>query len=451
MKNSKLRIPPHSSEAEESVLGAILLRNDVMSKICDILNPTDFYVDAHCRIYEAMCFLFRSGQAIDAVTLGDRLKVFGDLDLVGGAMKIASLTDKVATVQNVGHYAKIIKDAASIRKVIYTAQEIIAKGFSGELDAAEYCDTAEKAIFEATNKKHESTYVHISEPLKKAFGEFRSSLNNKETLSGITSGFSALDHKTGGFQNSDLIILAGRPAMGKTAIATNIMVNAVKKTNLPVLFFSLEMGKGQIVRRILAAECKIQTHMLRSNFLPQENWTSVITATNFLIPKPIYIDDNSPLNPMQVRSRARRLKSEAGLGMIVIDYLQLMHAEFRSKKNREQEVSEIARSLKLLARELDIPVIALSQLNRGLESRPNKRPILSDLRESGAIEQDADLVLFVYRDEVYNPESEDRGIAEIIIAKHRSGPIGTVNTRFFPQFTCFENLAEDGYPEQNGY
>jgi replicative DNA helicase len=444
------RIPPYSQEAEAAVIGGILLNNDALSLVQDVISPSDFYVETHRRIYEAIEALSKAALPVDHVTLGNELKKRGDLEKIGGAMVLANLTDSVATMANVDHYANIVKERSAVRKMIYAAQEVVARGFTGYGDAGEFLDESESAIFKASQQYIGAPYAHVSQVVNKTFKELELAANHTGDVTGVPSGFHELDKKTSGFQPSDLIIVAGRPAMGKTALALNIVVNAVKETKRPANIFSLEMSKDQLVRRMLASEGRVDGTKMRSNRLGRDDWPRLIEAANILSQADIYLDDSAPLTPLEIRAKSRRLQAEKNLSIVVIDYLQLMHSGGRKTDNREQEISEISRTLKALAKELAVPVIAISQLNRSVESRPDKRPMMSDLRESGAIEQDADLILFVYRDEVYNKDTDKTDIAEIIIGKHRSGPTGIVEVRFFKEFTRFENLSKAPEPGGGG-
>ncbi|MCP4599501.1 MAG: replicative DNA helicase [Proteobacteria bacterium] len=442
------RVPPYSQEAEAAVLGGILLNNEALPLIQDAIKPEDFYVEVHRRIYEAIEGLSLASLPVDHVTLGNELKNRGDLEKIGGAVALANLTDSVATIANIEYYAGIVKEKAAVRRMIYATQEVTARGFSDYGDAAEFLDAAEAAVFKASQQHIGSPFYHISQIVKKTFTDIELAAGNTGEVTGVPSGFISLDKKTAGFQKSDLIIVAGRPAMGKTSLALNIAVNAAVETKRPAIVFSLEMSKNQLVRRMLSSEGRIDASRIRGNKLEKDDWPRLIQAANDLSQTEIYLDDSAPMTPLEIRAKSRRLMAEKGLSLIVIDYLQLMRAGGKRMDNREQEISEISRSLKGLAKELNVPVIALSQLNRGVESRPDKRPMMSDLRESGAIEQDADLILFVYRDEVYNKETDSEGIAEIIIGKQRSGPVGTVELRFSREFTRFDNLVRG--PEQPG-
>ena len=441
------RVPPYSKDAEAAVIGCVLLNNQALFLIQNIVKPEDFYVEAHRRVFAAVQDLSGKGLPVDHVTLGNELIKRGDLEKIGGPMALNGLTESVATVANVEHYARIVRQKAAVRRMIYAAQQVVADGFGDYDDADEFLDSAEKTIFQASQSRIGESYAHVSQVLKTAFEDMEVAAGRQGDVTGITSGFKKLDEMTAGFQSSDLIIVAGRPAMGKTSFALNMAYNGAQETGKPALVFSLEMSKEQLVRRILSSEGRVDAAKMRSpNKLDADDWRRLTEAAGVLHGVPIYLDDAAPMTPIEIRAKARRLMAEKGLGLIVIDYLQLMHGSGRRKDNREQEISEISRTLKSLAKEVNVPVIALSQLNRGVESRPDKRPMMSDLRESGAIEQDADLIMFVYRDEVYNEDTEDKGVAEIIIGKQRSGPVGTVKLKFSGMYTRFDNLAHGQAP-----
>ena len=439
------KLPPHNEDAERAVLGSILLNNQSLYLIQDGLAAEDFYVARHRVIYSAMIALASNGSAVDHVTLGSELIRRDDLAKIGGSEALDNLTDKVVTVANVEYYAKIVKESASVRRMINAAQQVASDGF-GEINPREYLDVAERAIFEAARHQQAHTCATLSETLGSTLDSLEKSSKQKSEITGLSTGFSDLDRITAGFQSSDLIIIAGRPAMGKTALALNVALNACKASEKPVLMFSLEMSKDQLTRRLLAYEAMVNATKLKSpNRLTTEDWRGLTDAASMLHSLPLHIDDASVLTPLDIRARARRIAAKSGLGLIIIDYLQLMRATVggRRKESREQEVAEISRSLKALAKELDVPVVALSQLNRGLENRQDKRPMMSDLRESGSLEQDTDLILFVYRDEVYHSDTKDDGLAEIIVGKQRSGPTGTVKLVFRGEYTRFDNWDSD--------
>ncbi|MCK9463101.1 MAG: replicative DNA helicase [Proteobacteria bacterium] len=444
---SEGRVPPYNKEAEEAVLGCVLLNNQALFLIQNILQPEDFYVEAHRRIYAAIQELSGKGLPVDHVTLGNQLIKQGDLEKIGGTLALEGLTERVATVANIEHYARIVRAKASVRRMIYAAQQVVAEGFGDQDDADEFLDGAEKLVFQASQARIGESYTHISRVLKKTFEDMELAAGRKGEVTGMPSGFAELDRLTAGFQAGDLVIVAGRPSMGKTALALNMAFNAAKETGVPTLVFSLEMSKEQLVRRMLSSEGRVDASKMRApSRLDQSDWRRLTNTAGVLHQVPVYLDDNAPMTPIEIRAKSRRLMAEKGLGLIVVDYLQLMQAGGRRKDNREQEISEISRSLKGLAKELRVPIVALSQLNRSLESRPDKRPMMSDLRESGAIEQDADLIVFVYRDEWYNPNTQDKGVAEIIVGKQRSGPTGIVRLLFSGLYTRFDNLSKAEEP-----
>jgi replicative DNA helicase len=438
------RVPPHDLNAERAVLGGVLLENDALNTVTGLpLRAADFYKDAHALIYEAVLELFGEGQPVDTVTLRERLSTSGRLARVGGDEYLLSLTDTIPTVANIEAHARIVQEKAVVRRVITAAYEIAARGYGDYGAAEQFLDEAERAVFEVAKDRLRSPYEHINDVVLRTFEEITAAAERKEHITGLPSGFRHLDWYTAGMHPGDLIICAGRPGMGKTAFAMNVAINACRARNAGVVVFSLEMPKEQLARRLLCSEAGVDGNRLRSGRLTRDDWAPLTRAAGELSELPMWMDDTPGLTIMELRAKARRLKVDKGLSLIVIDYLQLMRSGTRSE-SREQEISEISRSLKGLAKELSLPVIALSQLNRGVENRGNKdkRPQLSDLRESGAIEQDADTILFIYRDEVYNPESTEKGVAEIIIGKQRAGPTGTVRCAFKREYTRFENLEE---------
>ena len=440
-------MPPYSKEAEEAVLGCILLNNQALFLVQSIIQPEDFYIEGHRRIYAAIQELSGKGLPVDHVTLGNQLIQQGDLEKIGGTLALEGLTERVATVANIEHYARIVKAKASVRRMIYAAQQVVAEGFGDQDDADEFLDGAEKLVFQASQARIGESYTHISRVLNKTFEDMELAAGRKGEVTGIPSGFAELDKLTAGFQEGDLVIVAGRPSMGKTAFALNVAFNAAKETSLPALVFTMEMSREQLVRRMLSSEGRVDASKMRApSRLDQSDWRRLTNTAGVLHQVPVYLDDNAPMTPLDIRAKSRRLKAEKGLGLVVVDYLQLMQAGGRRKDNREQEISEISRSLKGLAKELRVPIVALSQLNRSVEGRPDKHPMMSDLRESGAIEQDADVIMFVYRDEQYNPNTPDKGIAEIIIGKQRSGPTGIVRLLFSGLYTRFDNLSKADEP-----
>ena len=439
-----MHIPPQNIEAEESLLSAILVDNTALLEVVETLSAADFYRTAHQKIYEAITGLFDKAEPIDLVTLNNHLKEKGHLEAVGGAAFLARLVDVVPLAANAQHYARIVHDKAVLRRLIEKANAISKRCFQEQGPADEIVDFAESAIFEVTDKKARQAFYPLSKLIDVNIDFLEEKQKNKSLVTGVPTGFRQLDNLTSGLQNSDLIILAARPSMGKTALALNIARNAAVEAGVPVAVFSLEMSKEQLSLRLLCAEARIDSSRLRSGFFSMEDWQRLTDAAGVLSAAPIFIDDSASLTAMEVRAKARRLKMDKNIGLIVIDYLQLMQGRAGAER-RDLEISEISRSLKALAKEINLPVIALSQLNRMLEQRNDRRPRLSDLRESGALEQDADVVAFIYRDEVYNKEENNpnKGTAEIILAKQRNGPTGDIKLTFLNAYTRFENLAPE--------
>ncbi len=433
------KVLPQNIEAEQSVLGGILIDNEALPKVLEIIEPNDFYRDNHKKIFLAFLELFENNTPLDIITVTELLQKKGELTNIGGATYLASLVDSVPTTANITHYAKIIKEKSILRSLIAKATDIVNLGFEASEDVAEILDKAEEAIFSITQQRIQTSYYSIKEIIKQTFETIEELSSKKDSVTGIPTGFIDFDRLTAGLQPSDLIIIAGRPVMGKTSFTLNIAQHAATRAGVPVGFFSLEMSKEQLALRMLCAEARINSQKIRSGFLSERDWLRLTDAAATLSEAPIFIDDTPALSVLEIRAKARRLKSEHNIGLIIVDYLQLMKGKGRVD-TREREISEISRSLKALAKELNIPVVAVSQLNRRVEERENKRPRLADLRESGAIEQDADLIVFIYRDEVYNEDTPDKGIAEIIIGKQRSGPTGVVKLAFLDKYTRFENL-----------
>jgi len=445
---SPARVPPQNLEAERSVLGGILLDNNVLDQVLDLVQEEDFYREAHRKIFACMISMAERNEAIDYLTLEDELRAHGQLDEVGGAAYVASLTDAVPSLANLKTHAKIVRDKAVSRRLISAATEILQACFDDTRELAETLDQAQHMIFTVSQRRGQAGPVPLKELVKSSFETIEKLFERKEQYTGVPTGFRDLDEKTSGFQRGDLIILAARPSMGKTALALNIAQNAALRAKVPTLVFSLEMNKESLVNRLLCSEARVDSHRLRSGHLSEADWGKLARAAGQLSEGQLFIDDTPGIRVMEMRARARRLQADLDrqglppLGMVVMDYLQLAQAP-KGMDSREREISEISRALKGLAKELQLPVLALSQLSRRVESRESKKPILSDLRESGAIEQDADVILFIHRDEVYNHDSEDKGIAEVIIGKQRNGPIGEVRLRFFAEHTRFENLAQE--------
>ena len=436
------KVPPQEVEAEQSILGGILLNNDALFKALEVITPGDFYREAHSHVFSAMVALYERGEPVDLITLTTWLKKNNLLEKVGGATYISSLADVVATSANISHHAKIVHEKSILRKLITKSTEIASKAYDRSSDVEDLLDEAERSIFEISEARIKKDFHQLKDVVKESFSNLERLYERGESVTGVPSGFEKLDQLTAGFQNGDLVIIAGRPSMGKTALALNIARNAAIAGDVPTAFFSLEMSKEQLGNRMLCCEARVDGSNVRRGFIRQEEWTHLITAAGTLTEAPIYIDDTPAISVLEMRAKARRMAADSGLGLAIVDYLQLMRGRVRID-SREQEISDISRSLKALAKELSIPVIALSQLNRQLESRSDKRPQLSDLRESGAIEQDADVIIFVYRDEVYNksPDNPNRGIAEIIVGKQRNGPTGMIQLTFLNAHTRFENRA----------
>ncbi len=440
MGGEEIRVPPQNLDAEKSVLGAMLIDEEAIGTAVEILEPAWFYEEAHRTIYEAILDLYNQRKNVDLITLSDKLKTDGSLERVGGVSYLTLLIDSVPTAANVEHYAHIVKEKGVLRLLIRNATQIVNDCFDTPGEAAVMVDKAERLIFEVSEMKHRRQSVHIRELVKESIEKIDGLYKRKEHITGLPAGFADFDRMTSGFQAADLIILAGRPSMGKSAFAASIIEHVGIELKKPVAFFSLEMSKEQLVQRMLCSQARIDAHKVRSGYLAPSDWPKLTASAGRLSAAPIFIDDTPAITALELRAKARRLKSHQGIQLLVVDYLQLMRGHGRTD-SRQQEISEISRSVKALARELNIPIIALSQLSRAVEARQDHRPQLSDLRESGAIEQDADLVILLMREEYYNPTEENKGIAEIIIAKQRNGPVGTVKLAFIKEYMRFENLA----------
>jgi replicative DNA helicase len=443
-----LKVPPHSVEAEQSVLGGLLLDNQAWDSIADTLSEGDFYQPHHRLIFRSIQDLVTRSVPVDAVTLSERLDQEGLLDKAGGLSYLADLVKNTPSAANIAAYADIVRERGLRRNLITVGSKISDSAFEGGGKSVNnLVDHAEQLVFSIAEKGggERQSFVPLSNFLTKAAERIDHLYHNPNAVTGVPTGYTDFDAKTAGLQPSDLIVIAGRPAMGKTSFAMNLVENAALNNNESVAVFSLEMPGDQLATRLISSFSRIDQHKLRTGTLSEDDWPRVTSAVNILSESKIFIDDSAGLSPMEIRAKARRLKREHGLGLIVIDYIQLMDSPEGSTENRATAISAISRALKSLAKELNVPVIALSQLNRSLENRPNKRPIMSDLRESGAIEQDADMIVFVYRDEVYNDDSPDKGLAEIIIGKQRNGPIGTVKLTFLGHLTRFENYSADVY------
>ena len=444
-----LKLPPHSIDAEQSILGGLLLDNEAADKIGDLVNEDDFYSEAHRIIYRHVLALAADGKPVDVVTLSEALGSAQKLDYVGGLAYLGALVANVPSAANIRHYAQIVRERSILRQLAATASEIAESAYNPlGRNARSVLDEAEAKVLHIAEQgsRGQRTFQELKHLLVSAVDRIEQLYNrdNPSDVTGVATGFNDLDKETAGLQPGDLVIVAGRPSMGKTALALNIGEYVAIDLKLPVVVFSMEMGASQLAMRMIGSVGRLDQHKLRTGRLAADDWERLSSALGRLSEAPMLIDETPALNAIEVRSRARRLQKQYGqLGLVIVDYIQLMQAQ-SAGENRATEISEISRSLKALAKELKVPVVALSQLNRSLEQRPNKRPVMSDLRESGAIEQDADVILFIYRDEVYNEDSPDKGTAEIIIGKQRNGPIGTVRLTFLGEHTRFENLARPG-------
>ncbi len=434
------RVPPHNIEAEQSVIGGVLLDNDVLPSVLEILRGDEFYRAGHRTIFSAVIELFERNEPCDLVTITDLLKSRKKLEEAGGASYLASLVDRVPSAAHASQYARIIKEKSMARRLISRATEIVATGFDSSLRVEDLLDRAEQAIFQVSEDRINPSFFPIKEIVKHNIKTLETLYDRREMVTGVPTGFVELDRLTSGLQPSDLVIIAGRPSMGKTALALNIARNAAVDAEVPVGVFSLEMNKAQLGMRMLCSEARVNSQKMRSGFLSERDWPRLTRAAGTISEAPIFIDDTPAISALELRAKSRRLKKDQNVGLIIVDYLQLMRGPPGSER-REQEISEISGSLKALAKELDLPVVALSQLNRRVEERHDKRPQLADLRESGAIEQDADVITFIYRDEVYHSDSPEQGRAEIIVGKQRNGPTGKATLTFLTQYTRFENLA----------
>ncbi len=439
-----LKVPPQSIEAEQSVLGGLLLDSRTFDSIADRINAPDFYRREHRLIFSAIAGLCQENSPVDVVTVSEWLEKNADLEAVGGLAYLGSLANNTPSAANIAAYADIVRERSIMRQLVHAANDIGSNAYRPEgRTAAELLDLAEKRIFDISEKgaRRRGGFQPITSLLTQAVDRIDALYRSQDAITGVSTGFTDLDAMTSGLQPSDLIVIAGRPSMGKTTLAMNIAENAAVGQRIPVAAFSMEMPGTQLAMRMMASLGRINAHRIRTGKLDDDDWPRLTSAVTLLNEAPIFIDDTPTLTPMELRARARRLKREHGLGLIIVDYLQLMQSTDSNNENRATEISNITRALKGLAKELDVPLIAMSQLNRSLEQRNDKRPVMSDLRESGAIEQDADVILFIYRDEVYNEDSPDKGTAEIIIGKQRNGPTGKVVLTFLGQYTKFENYA----------
>lgn len=445
---SKLSIPPHSIEAEQACLGSVLVDPEALDRISEVIaGPDDFYRDSHREIYTAMLRLAQRNFNVDLLTICSDLRDLGKLDGVGGPAYLDSMVTQVRTSAHVESYAQIVAQRATERRLQMAGQKIQRLAVDGEVEVAEKVDRAEELVFAVADTRKAQQLVPLKVVLERSFDILHERMQQKNQITGISSGFAALDEITAGFQKQNLIILGARPAMGKTAFCLSLAINAALSRRDPraVAIFSLEMGASELAQRVLCTVARVDAQSVRTGKMRVEDWQAFARAMNVLNEAPLYIDDSAAVTPLEMKAKCRRLQKRHGLDMVIIDYLQLMRSSGRNE-NRVQEISNISRQLKMMAKELDIPVIALSQVSRGVEQRQDKRPGLADLRESGAIEQDADLVAFLYRDEYYHPQTEDVGVAEVIVAKQRSGPVGEVRLSFVRKFAAFENLAEDREP-----
>jgi replicative DNA helicase len=434
-------VPPQNLDAEESVLGAMMLSPGAIGNVSEELDAGDFYRESHAKIYRAALGLFARGEPVDAITVADELEERGELEAAGGRLRIHELARLVPTTANAAHYARIVREMAVLRGLIDAGAEVARLGWERPGEAADLLDRAEQIIFELSQERVSSEFTHIEELLRESFERITQLYEAGEEITGVPSGYRDLDRLTSGFQPGNLIIVAARPSMGKSALALCVAANIAVRHGLPVGLFTLEMSKSEVTQRLMCSEAKVESQRLRSGKLATDDWPRLTAACDKLAKAPIYVDDTGSMTIMGIRAKARRLKSkEPTLGLIVVDYLQLMTSD-SNFESRVQEVSQISRQLKILARELDLPIIAMSQLSRAVEQRHDKRPILSDLRDSGSIEQDSDLVAFIYRDEYYNDESPDQGLAEVILAKHRNGPTGVVKLSFLQRYAKFADLA----------
>ena len=434
-------VPPQSTDAEEAVLGAMMLSPGAIAVVSEILEATDFYRESHSRIYRGALSLYGRGEPVDAITLVDELEGRGELEDVGGRARIHELAALVPASANAGHYARIIREAATLRGLIRAGGEISRLGWDGTGEATELVDRAEQIVFDLSQQRVSGDFAHIEELLKESFERITALYESGVDVTGVPSGYRDLDRLTSGFQPGNLVVVAARPSMGKSAFGLGVAANLAVRHGIPVAVFTLEMSKAEVTQRLMCSEAKVESQRLRTGRLAPEDWPRLTAACDKLAKAPVFVDDTGSVTMMEIRSKARRLKSkQPDLGLVVVDYLQLMTSG-TTAENRVQEVSQISRSLKLLARDLELPILAMSQLSRAVEQRHDKRPILSDLRESGSIEQDADLVAFLYRDDYYDEESQQPGIAEVILAKHRNGPTDTVKLSFLKRYAKFADLA----------
>jgi replicative DNA helicase len=434
-------VPPQNLDAEESVLGAMMLSPGAIGAVSEALDASDFYRESHAKIYRAALSLYAKGDPVDAITLVDELEERGELEKVGGRVRIHELAALVPATANAGHYARIVREMATLRGLIRAGSEVAQLGWDRPGETTDLVDRAEQIVFDLSQSRVTSEFTHIEALLKESFERITALYEAGVDVTGTPSGFRDLDRLTAGFQPGNLVIVAARPSMGKSALGLCIATNLAVRGDVPTAIFTLEMSKSEVTQRLMCSEAKVESQRLRTGKLGADDWPRLTAACDKLAKAPIYVDDTGSITMMEIRSKARRLKSkEPNLGLIVVDYMQLMTTG-QTAENRVQEVSQISRQLKVLARDLDVPILAMSQLSRAVEQRHDKRPILSDLRESGSIEQDADLVMFIYRDEYYNEESDQQGLAEVHLAKHRNGPTDSIKLSFLKRYAKFADLA----------
>jgi replicative DNA helicase len=434
-------LPPQNLDAEESVLGAMMLSESAIEATSNVIDAGDFYRESHAKIYRAALELYQQGQPVDAITVADKLDEKGELDEVGGKSRIHEIATLVPATSNAGHYARIVREMATLRGLTVVGEQIQRLGWDRPGETPELVDRAEQMVFDLAQHRIRGSFERVDELVRQSFEQITKMYESGGEMTGTPTGFRDIDHMTSGLQPGNLIVVAGRPSMGKSAFALGMASNLGLQHNVPVAVFTLEMSKLEVAQRLMCSEARVELQRLRTGRLTNDDWPRLVKACDSLTKAPVYVDDTRLTTMLEIRAKARRLKArEPDLGLIVIDYLQLMSSG-NNAENRVQEVSQISRSLKVIAGDLEVPVVALSQLSRAVESRTDKRPLLSDLRESGSIEQDADLVMFLYRDEYYNEQSEDQGLAEVILAKHRNGPIGTEKLAFLKRFAKFADLA----------
>ena len=439
------KVPPHDLEAEQAVIGSMLTDKDAVISAIEVLSDSDFYREDNKIIYSAIMNLYSRGEPIDIITLKAELSSMGKFEAIGGLEYLAELPEKVPTTANVDKYIKIVEEKSTLRTLIRTANELLTLGYDPTQEVDVLIDTAEKKIFDVMQSKSQKSYSSMKDILVDTFIELEELYNRKQHVTGVPTGFIDLDYKTAGLHGSELILVAARPAMGKSAFALNIASNAAVRANTPVAIFSLEMSKEQMANRILCSEALVDSNKVRTGKVEDDDWSKLAYASGILSEAQIFIDDTPGISINEIRTKCRKMKLEKDIGLVVIDYLQLVQGSSKKAGSREQEIAEISRSLKILAKEINVPVIALSQLSRAPEQRPDHRPMLSDLRESGSIEQDADIVMFLYRDDYYNQDSEKKNVAEVILAKHRAGSTGTVELAWLGSFTKFANLEQHMY------